>query len=43
MLHVNLIVTAVLLILGAFIGLILCFCVDVIPIIKSRGKFFFIL
>lgn len=38
MLHVNLIVTAVLLILGAFIGLVLCFCVDVIPIIKSRGS-----
>lgn len=38
MLHVHLIITAILLLLGAFIGLILCFCVDVIPIIKSRGS-----
>jgi len=38
MIHIHLIITATLLLLGAFIGLILCFCVDIIPIIKSRGS-----
>ncbi|XP_018671216.2 uncharacterized protein LOC108950293 [Ciona intestinalis] len=38
MIHLHVIITAVVLLIGAFAALLICLCVDIVPIIKSRGS-----
>ncbi|CAK8690491.1 unnamed protein product [Clavelina lepadiformis] len=38
MIHIHVIITAVILLVTAFAALIICLCVDIIPVIKSRGS-----